>query len=280
MNRFALQDLTLGAAAVLALALQLALGESAFLPAILALTAILGMPHGALDLALVRHLWPIRSTGRLVLFLSLYLGLAAVVVAFWMANPTVALAGFLGYSAWHFSDDWRALSGQGGSLAGGALVLALPALAEPERTAALFSALGADGASVQQALGTAGIAAVVLFVRRALGRPRPLLRMAFLAVCAVALAPLAYFFVFFCGLHAVRHKQEVSHVLDLDWWDSARRMLWPTLGTLATLAVAGLILVRRDMPPDAMLMQVVFVAFAALTVPHMLLVDRFERMRE
>ncbi|MFW5654207.1 MAG: Brp/Blh family beta-carotene 15,15'-dioxygenase, partial [Roseicyclus sp.] len=88
---------------------------------------------------------------------------------------------------------------------------------------------------------------------------------------------LAYFFVFFCGLHSVRHMQEVARVLGLDWRESLRRVLWPTLATLALLAAAGLLLVRRDVSLDASLMQVVFIGFAALTVPHMLLVDRFEQ---
>jgi Brp/Blh family beta-carotene 15,15'-monooxygenase len=274
----AAQDRTLAAAAALALAVYLALGgQDGFLPVILALIALLGMPHGALDLVLARHLWPIRSARRLAVFLALYLGLAAVVVAAWMTRPTIALAVFLVYSAWHFSDDWQAASGRAGGLAGGALVLALPALAEPERTAALFATLGAEGAPVQQGLATVSLAAVPVFAVSASGHSPSLLRMAFLAGCAFILPPLAYFFVFFCGLHSVRHMQNVSRALDLDWRGSLRHLLWPTLATLALLAAAALLLARRDVTLDATLMQVVFIAFAALTVPHMLLVDRYER---
>jgi hypothetical protein len=69
--------------------------------------------------------------------------------------------------------------------------------------------------------------------------------------------------------------RDVTGALDLGWAGALRHMLWPGLATLALLLVAGWILAQRAVPLDAMLMQVVFIAFAALTVPHMLLVDRF-----
>jgi Brp/Blh family beta-carotene 15,15'-monooxygenase len=280
VTRLAPQDRTLAAAAALALAVHFALGgQDAFLPVILALIALLGMPHGALDIALARHLWPIRSARRLAAFLALYLALAAVVVALWLVFPTIALAVFLAYSAWHFSEDWPAAPGRAGRLAGGVLVLALPALAEPARTADLFAALGAEGAPVRQGLAVAGLAAVPVFAITAFGHTASLLRMGFLAGCALVLPPLAYFFVFFCGLHSVRHMLKVSGVLDLDLRGSLRGMVGPTLVTFAVLAAAGLLLVRRGGALDATLMQVVFIGFAALTVPHILLVDRFEARR-
>lgn len=276
--RLAPEDLTLAAAATVALALQFALGgQPVFLPVVLALIAVLGMPHGALDLALARHLWPLRSPERHALFLSLYLGLAAAVMALWVASPTFALAAFLGYSAWHFSDDWRGDSNPAGSFAGGLLVLALPAIAEPEGTAALLSALGAEGRAAMQGLAVAGIAGAIVFAASAWREPRLLLRMVFLAGCAALLSPLAYFFVFFCGLHSVRHMLKVVRTLGLDWRQGASRIVWPTLGTLASIAAAGILLAGRGLSIDETLMQIVFVAFAALTVPHMLLVDRFER---
>ena len=48
--------------------------------------------------------------------------------------------------------------------------------------------------------------------------------------------------------------------------------LWPTLAVLAVLALLGGLL--RDRPLQESVMQLVFVGLAALTLPHMVLLER------
>lgn len=275
MTRIEFPDITLLGSAIIALTLQALVGGlPIFTPLILALIALIGMPHGGLDLVLAKKLWPIKTAGRLALFLSLYLALAGLVVIAWMLNPTLALIAFLAYSALHFADDWPA--GIGG-LAGGALVLALPALTDQAQTGVLFSALRASGSAVAEGLAIAAIPAGLVFMISARHAPRLLMRMMFLIGCSVILSPLAYFFVYFCGLHGVQHMQRVNRSLGFGWRASMRGTLAPSLLTFAALGAAGLWLAAGQMAIDETMMRVVFIAFAALTVPHMVLVDLFAR---
>ena len=46
----------------------------------LAFVALVGLPHGAFDGAIARHLGYARTLGGLIKFITVYLGLAAVVV--------------------------------------------------------------------------------------------------------------------------------------------------------------------------------------------------------
>lgn len=67
-------------------------------PACGILIALLGIPHGSLDL----HLMSTRS--QRLRELALYLGSIALVLGIWYVQPTLMLALFLINSAWHFGD--------------------------------------------------------------------------------------------------------------------------------------------------------------------------------
>ena len=70
------------------------------------LVAVLGLPHGALDLPIAEALWPLTGWRRKLGFTAAYLGLAGAVIAVWLLAPAASLALFLGYAALHFSGDW------------------------------------------------------------------------------------------------------------------------------------------------------------------------------
>ena len=78
----------------------------------LAFVVVIGLPHGAFDGAIARHLGYSRTIGGLIKFITVYLGFAAAVVAFWIWQPGLALALFLLISAVHFGySDATATSG-------------------------------------------------------------------------------------------------------------------------------------------------------------------------
>jgi hypothetical protein len=58
--------------------------------------------------------------------------------------------------------------------------------------------------------------------------------------------------------------------------DALALALWPTLAVLSALAVIGWL--PRDQPMDAWVMQLIFVGLAALTLPHMVLLERARRV--
>lgn len=250
------------------------------LAALAPLVALLGVPHGALDHRLAGLLWPLGTPRQHLAFLAGYLGSAAAVLVLWIAAPAAALALFLGYSALHFSDDWRGELPFAGRALAGLAIVAAPAAAHGPEVAAIFSGLAPPGgaAAVASALGRAGEAAlpalallVAIETRR---RPALALELASIAAAALLLPPLAYFAVYFCGVHSPRHLLSASAALGLGPARGALAALPITLVTLAGAAVAAAVLSARGAAADAVTLKAVFIGLAALTVPHMILVDR------
>jgi len=259
------------ACAALGLALQWLLPAAALIPALLAAILLGGMPHGGLDVFLARRRFPLRGPVALAVFFAAYLTLAALVVAVWLAAPTAALIAFLGYSALHFGGDWSP-AGRFGAASAGIVVLALPALAAPDPVADLFAALGADGAVARDVLRAAGLAALVGAVAAFRARPAHLALLGALAALALVAHPLAYFLAFFCGVHGPMHILRIRRRYGLSGRAILARWVGPAMiAGLAVLILAVLMAPRVGL--DTAAMRAVFVGFAALTVPHMLLVD-------
>jgi Brp/Blh family beta-carotene 15,15'-monooxygenase len=246
------------------------------------LVAILGLPHGALDLPIAEALWPLDSRARQGMFAALYLGLAGAVVGVWLMLPAVGLMAFLGYAMVHFSDDWaeaQPLLRWSGGLA----TVGAPALLHHGTVTAIFGALAPAGgaALAADAAALAGFGALALLVACLLASPRArgaaALELAVLWAAAAALPPLMYFAVYFCGLHSVRHFTATMRAVP-----RGRRALGVAVALSGIVTLAALLAMRDGLtgPVAATTDQgirVIFIGLAALTVPHMILVDRFRR---
>jgi Brp/Blh family beta-carotene 15,15'-monooxygenase len=85
--------------------------------------------------------------------------------------------------------------------------------------------------------------------------------------------PLIGFTLFFCGMHSARH---VLRTRDYSRAETLHQLLrivcWPMLATVVGVAIA--VACSGDKPLDLRLAQVLFVGLAALTVPHMMVVER------
>jgi Brp/Blh family beta-carotene 15,15'-monooxygenase len=245
------------------------------------LVAVLGLPHGALDLPIAEALWPLESWARLGMFATLYLGLAGTIVAVWLLLPGFALLTFLAYSMLHFSDDWDqdlpALRWSGGLATVGA-----PALVHHAQVEAIFAmlaqggaALAADAAALAGAVGLGMLAVSVLISPRARGAAA--LEQSVLWATATALPPLMYFAVYFCALHSVRHFTATMRAVP-----NGPRALGVALVLSLIVTLVALLATRQGMPATLaetteQSIRVIFIGLAALTVPHMILVDRFRR---
>lgn len=265
-----------------------ALAASAFVtpsPALLigaaALAAAAGVPHGALDPLAAREAGLTRTPAALAVFFLGYVGLAAAVIAAWLIAPAFTLAAFLTGSAWHFGGDWfsnRALL----RLAAGAGLLSLPAVLHAETVADLYALLSGDPARAIAAF-QAGLAPATLAVA-ALGaglaareNARGALEFAAACLAALVLHPLIFFALYFALLHSPRHMAGLWRRAR----DRARFLRAAVTYTAITFAGAGLAaaLLWPAGRPDAAVLQVVFIGLAALTAPHMVLIERLERLR-
>ena len=248
-----------------------------------ALVLLLGMPHGALDVVIARQLFSVIDFKGWALFWLGYAGLSAAVVGLWMLAPSTFLCAFLTCSALHFGGD----PGTGVSrlmrvLYGGAVIV-LPALFH--------------GAELQHLLGlVAGPASAALVVPILVQLALPWLaatllscalqaRTARLATCeaaalaalALAAPPLAAFTVYFCAMHSPRHiLRTLARLHAAEARNALAQAFWPTLAVLVMATSFGSL--ATDLPVETRLMQLVFVGLAALTLPHMALLERARRL--
>jgi Brp/Blh family beta-carotene 15,15'-monooxygenase len=95
---------------------------------------------------------------------------------------------------------------------------------------------------------------------------------------ALVLPPLVYFVAYFCFLHSPRHLIEAARLVGIG---SPEQVIVRALPITCVTVIGAMIAVYLlpSMPLSTATIQVVFIGLAALTVPHMLLVERIARHR-
>ena len=257
----------------------------------LAFVVLIGLPHGAFDGAIARHLGYSRSLGGLIKFITVYLGFAAAVVAFWVWQPGLALALFLLISAVHFGyGDATAAGGVARAVQiaahGGVAVFGI-SLFHLQQVTPIYAAL--TNGDVMYAVMMTEIFPLLIMpvvalyliaaIRDARLRPR-LVELALLCLLLSVVPPLVGFAMYFCVIHTGRHMRHIwdrvsshtpmRHILS--------QALWFTLASWAGGAIMLLWLDSGNINQD--FLQVIFIGLAALTVPHMILVDGLFRKRD
>ena len=242
--------------------------------------SVLGLPHGAIDAYIARQdgLW--RSPSGLAAFTCVYLLIALLVIGFWMALPVLSLLIFLIISAWHFGTDANAQNFAERWLFG-SLVLCLPALFHAVDVANLYETLSGPSARkivpITRLWGpVAAIILISMISIRLSHRPRrrkDILTILGLMAFAWFLPPLIYFAIYFCALHSPTHFGRVLKMIP--GVDRRRAVLQTTVFTVLTLILAGLALsvLPDELTLEQTLIQMIFIGLAALTVPHMVLID-------
>ena len=256
-----------------------ALDKQTELILVAALIIILGVPHGALDTLFARELYGVNSVTAWIKFSVIYLVMAGLVVGLWYLAPLLFLIGFIGISIAHFSGDPDGETGWFIRLIYGGAIIFIPVLKHPREIADVFSLLVGDSSS--QALmpwmsGLAlpwllALAGVVLYL---IIKKSPLsYELLSLGLIAYFVSPLISFTIFFCGMHSARHiirtaafAKYSQPVLLLG------AMLLPMIGVMVMSVASWFLLKNQTL--DGRVVQIVFVGLAALTVPHMALVEQ------
>ncbi len=267
----------------------------------LAAVVFIGLPHGAMDGAVAMVSGYGKTRGQLIKFAVQYTLIAALVVLVWVLIPVFSLTMFMLYSLVHF--------GLGDALPkppqkdqdpkqkplfnidvprivqiichGGLVVVVIP-IAHLTEVQPIFKVLtgGLELAafwSLLLAMVVVFTIAGVIYTLIAIFQPhyrRRWLECAGLAGALVFLPPLTGFALYFCCVHTPRHMARVIKAVQAILPDA--RILPLTLGfTIVTwLAMAiAVVLLRAEISFDAAMVQVIFIGLAALTVPHMMLVD-------
>jgi Brp/Blh family beta-carotene 15,15'-monooxygenase len=219
--------------------------------------------------------------------LLLYTLLAAFVIALWLIAPLFSLIGFLLFSAFHFGKcDSEIYHGHARLFAiiahGGLATIYLPflhkdaafaafaalTLRQPDELAALEALLSFAGLIWLAALIAYGWMAFVNRFYRA-----RFIEIIVVAIIMAFLPLLPAFALYFCAIHSRRHFIALYHSTK----DKAPQALWPlALGlSCASWGAGAIALFWANMHQSFAVsaIQIIFIGLAALTVPHMILVD-------
>ncbi len=261
---------------------------------LLILVGLIGLPHGAFDLHVGRSMLKTRLGGAWApVFVSAYLAVCALALAFWILTPWMGLAILLLLGAAHWGmDDLEYEGARPGMLAWlstsrGLIPVAMPLLAHPAEVSRIFAVITASDVASESVIRWTGaismlLAAPGLFAHGALllrGSRETFLRSAseviVLVIWFTVTPPLLAFTVYFCLWHSVRHSLRSASRLDASRARRAlrrylRAVMLPTIATWMLAAAAWLILLR-DYEFTSLSWQIVFVGLFALTVPHVIL---------
>ena len=238
----------------------------------------LGVPHGALDTIYAREVYGVSTPLTWVRFAVAYLLLGALVVGLWILAPALFLAGFLLISIAHFSGDPEGACPGWVRVAQGGVIIFLPMLTHAPAISELFGLLiGVPaGPALAAALGWLAWPWLVLSMAAvgwlAWRRSALAWELGAIMLLALVLPPLLAFTLFFCGMHSARHILRTARYAQ----NTSLGFLWgaallPMVGVGLLTAAAWLWLPDRTL--SARLVQIIFVGLAALTVPHMALVE-------
>ena len=244
----------------------------------------IGLPHGAMDGALAVHFgWMGRPT-RAIAFLLAYIGLAGLVVLSWAIAPVLSFIAFLAISTYHFGrgDATSTIFGRGAleSIArGGVVIGGISQFHRTEANDVFVTIVGSDTTGVWIFLDLVAILAVACVVEALLFKQRKertafALELGLLLVVFLLTPPLVGFAMYFCFIHSLRHFASMRSLLNATV--STLRITQTTVAfTLLTWAFGLLVLAQQSarIGVEPALLKVVFIGLAALTVPHMLLVD-------
>ena len=257
--------------------------------AALAAVVLIGLPHGALDGAIAIHLGFAKRVVPFLSFLFLYIAMACLVVGAWLLAPTVCLFIFLVISMLHFgTGDARHGTGWLRSaeiVAHGGLVIVGISQMHQVEVDVIFGYLTAqDTALLWQGIDILTVIvgmAVTVCLAQALWYRKwrsTAVELGVLAVLFALAPPLVGFAVYFCLVHSARHVRGIITSLRRDM--SRFAMINQAAAfTVASWAAGGFAIwwFADISDPQPVVLRVVFIGLAALTVPHMILVDGFFR---
>ncbi|MBJ64590.1 MAG: hypothetical protein CMB55_07350 [Euryarchaeota archaeon] len=246
----------------------------------------IGLPHGAMDGALAAHFGWMESKKKAATFLIGYVAMAALVVGFWFVAPAISFIIFLGISMYHFGKGDVNTDGEEPSVTeslarGGVVIGGISQFHRVDADEIFQVLIGSNTELVWLFLNSVVpmtlIFAILSMVNKTTGERGSLLaEIAGLALIFSILPPLVGFAIYFCLIHSIRHFASMRAMLS----DTITK-LQITKTTILFSAIswaAGLIILAQQSSNigfEPALLQVIFIGLAALTVPHMILVDGY-----
>jgi Brp/Blh family beta-carotene 15,15'-monooxygenase len=281
MSNIRIQGLSFSLMAILIVSISvfLSVNDSALTLLILAtLIFFLGVPHGALDPAFAQRLFNLKGWKAWCMFVFIYLALAILVILIWWWLPIVFMVAFLIFSVIHFSRDLTNTTPKVTRLLYGGSMIVLPTIFHFDEIQALFSLIlnevvGMQITSTLHLLAFPWLVAILACIYLEFIKDRLVgLEIFAVSLLATFTPPLVAFTLYFCGMHSLRHILRTKAYTNFSFLKLSLISIAPMLGVTLLVILAWLYL--PSSPDYRRLLQFLFVGLAALTVPHMLLIDR------
>jgi Brp/Blh family beta-carotene 15,15'-monooxygenase len=256
----------------------------------------LGIPHGALDAALGRSLFePVFGKFWWLFFLISYLICVVAIVYLWLFYPLTSFLFFLVISALHFGfSDTLKTDGLEYILEGflrGILPIAAPAYFYPEKFRLLVEndLTTSETTIVMETVQSLFypnlclflLLIVIGFIKKDKKEIWNILEILSVMLLFFILTPFRAFLIYFCFLHSLRHILSVLEEMNLGL--SRKSLKWillqalpSTLSTLFVLATSYWVL-QQSAIDSRLMYNLFFISLAALTFPHMLVVELVKR---
>ena len=252
---------------------------------------MIGLPHGAYDGAVAIHLGIIKRFSSFVKFMIIYVALAALVVAIWMIAPIISLIIFLTISMLHFGagdiKNGQGVLGFSEALAHGGLAIVGISQFHRSEVDEIFSYLiNSDTTYVWLAidiLTVATIFAIITCVLQALNNSKwsvTVLELILLGIVYAVAPPLLGFAIYFCCVHSARHFRKIYASIKQSVSTTSIRNQAILFTSISWIAAGIAFWMFADFAnPGPTIMRITFIGLAALTVPHMLLIDGISKSK-
>ena len=236
-----------------------------------------GLPHGAYDWVIMRTHY---KKGRFGAAVAGYVALVLLVIALWLIVPLALLGVFLAYSAYHFGDSDLPNASLLHQFTWGMAIIGLPGLLAGADVQALFSVL-TEKSIASAPISALGIMGCIAAFTHVCSAPKRWVSIGLLgvygAVCSGAGA-LAGFACYFALLHSPIHLTRWRHALNQQGSVTILMLSLVVMG-----AIAGAVWMSAADPAvtfetiNQTTFRYTFIALAALTVPHMVLLSHANR---
>ena len=246
----------------------------------------IGLPHGAMDGALAAHFGWMESKKKAAAFLISYVAMAALVVGIWFIAPAISFIIFLAISIYHFGKGDVTASEKENmtteSLARGGIVIGGISHFHRADANEIFHVLVGSSTDLVWLFINSVIPMTLIFATLTMANKNAKERGSFLgeitglALIFSILPPLVGFAIYFCLIHSLRHFASMRAMLS-DTISKMQITRTTVLFSALCWAVGLIVLAQQssNIGLEPALLQVIFIGLAALTVPHMILVDGY-----
>ena len=246
---------------------------------------MIGLPHGALDGAVAMHIGLVKKLSNLIKFMLAYISLAVFVVIVWMFFPTFSLIAFLGISLLHFGYG-DAKNGEGitkfaeAVAHGGLVIVGISQFHRGEVDEIFYYLIKQDTSTIWLAMNIASIGVIAAIATCLLQTSKDVkwssttLELLLVGVVIAIAPPLLGFSIYFCLIHSARHFSRIYRMIKQNVANTTiktQAILFTVACWLA--ALVAFVLFADFSDPGPTILRIIFIGLAALTVPHMILID-------